>query len=276
MHTTATTAAQPERATRAPVAQGGFVMPVVLGMLLVGFLAVFPFMEFTKGRFTALEESFAEEEAYYAAEAGAEAVIVDLREGDDPLSGGYTLPTVSLNGYTAVITVSTPPRDDLVPFGPVFADPATATSLNPLAGNTDFLYYVYNVAPAADFQVSWVYTPTSNSWQLTAFEGQGTGGTQLKNSTGNNSPARMTVGASTITGGTYTVRFTNKSATASTSAAFSTVGDPDKTWVRVTAFKDYVITSSAGGATVTVFARQGPGPNQVSSSVHVSTWHGPN
>jgi len=45
---------------------------------------------------------------------------------------------------------------------------------------------------------------------------------------------------------------------------------------RGAAHRDYVISSTAGPVTLTVFARQGPGPNQVQSTVSVVTWHGPN
>jgi hypothetical protein len=93
---------------------------------------------------------------------------------------------------------------------------------------------------------------------------------------GNDSPARVTVPPDDVNGGTYTIEFSNQQTGAITSAAFSSVGDPSNTWVRIVAFKDYLIEATAGEQTVTTFARQGPGPNQVQSTVLVSTWHGPN
>jgi hypothetical protein len=181
-----------------------------------------------------------------------------------------------VNDFTPVITVATSPRDHYVPFGAVFVDPETATSMAPLAGNSDSEYTIENVKTFAGFQVSWVFTPPDNGWQMTLFEGVGTGGSQLANVTKNSSPGRMFVDSSDIAGGAYTVRFRNKSSTAITSAAFSDIGDPGATWMRVGAWKDYVITSTAGPVTLTVFARQGPGPNQVQSTVSIVTWHGPN
>ena len=46
--------------------------------------------------------------------------------------------------------------------------------------------------------------------------------------------------------------------------------------IQAAAHKDYVTSSTAGLVTLAVFARQGPGPNQVQSTVSVVTWHGPN
>ena len=122
------------------------------------------------------------------------------------------------------------------------------------------------VYPFADFVVSWVFTPPDNGWQLTVYEGTGTTGPQLANGSKNASPARLLVDADEVSGGTYTVRFRNKSSTAITAAEFSPLGEPDKTWLRLNAFKDYVITSTGGPITLTMFARTGAGPNQVTST----------
>jgi hypothetical protein len=104
----------------------------------------------------------------------------------------------------------------------------------------------------------------------------GTGGSQLANTPSNPSPGRLTVDVDVIDEGSYTIRFRNKSSNAITSADFSAIGEPDNTWLRIVAWKDHVITSTAGDVTRTVYARQGPGPNQVESTVALTTWQGPN
>jgi hypothetical protein len=43
------------------------------------------------------------------------------------------------------------------------------------------------------------------------------------------------------------LRFRNKSANAITSDGPSAIGEPDRTWIRVVDWKDYVLTSSGGG-----------------------------
>ncbi|MDA0799032.1 MAG: hypothetical protein O2884_10230 [Chloroflexi bacterium] len=171
------------------------------------------------------------------------------------LDGGYVLPAVTLNGYTPVITVTAPPRADMAPFGAVFVDPQTATTLNPLGSNASFEYQIENVQPFADFQISWVYTPSGNNWRLRVYEGAGTGGSLVETANGNSSPARLTVEPDDVNGGTYTIEFSNQQSGAITSAAFSSIGDPSNTWVRIIAFKDYLIEATAGEQTVTAFAR---------------------
>jgi hypothetical protein len=254
----------------------GFVLPLVLIALLFVSLLIIPFLDFARLRFGSLGLTISEEERYFTADAGIEAVLADLRKGSDVLDAGYVIPAVFLNGYTADISVASPTRDAYVPFGAVFVDPQTEASLSPLAGNGDFLYTIENVKTNSDFQASWVFTPPDNGWQMTVFEGEGTGGSQLGNATKNASPARITIDNADILGGTYTIRFRNKSSNALTSAVFSSIGDPSSTWVRLIAWKDYVVTSTVEDTTISVFARQGPGPNQVQSTVSVFTWHGPN
>ena len=254
----------------------GFVMPLVIVALLFASLLVIPFLDFARLRYGDLADTLSSEEAYFTADAGVEAVLADLRQGADALDGSYVVPTVTLNGFTASIAISPPSRDAYVAYGSVFVDPEIQASLSPLAGNADFEYVIGDVKTHADFQVSWVFTPADEPWQLTVYEGVGTGGSQLANIAKNESPGRVTVDPEDIVGGSYTVRFRNRSTTALTSASFSTIGDPNATWIRLVAWKDYVITSSAGDVTLQVYARQGPGPNQLESTVLVTTWHGPN
>ena len=249
----------------------GFVLPLAMIALLVGSLLVIPFLDFARLRFGDIEDSNSFEERYFAADAGIEAVMADLRRGIDARDASYVVPSIVINGYTPVINVSTPSRDGAVPFGAVFVDPEASVSLAPLAGNTDFEYVMKNVDTFADFQVSWVFTPPDNAWQMTVFEGEGTGGAQLANATKNASPGRLTLAPEDIVGGTYTIRFRNKSSTAITSVAFSPVGAPENTWLRVRAFKDYEVTSTVGDITLTAFARQGPGPNAVDSTLYQAT-----
>lgn len=254
----------------------GFVLPLAIVALLFASLLVIPFLDFARLRFGDLSNTLSSEEAYFTADAGIEAVLADLRRGSDALDGSYVIPVVDLNGFSASISVASPSRDGYVAYGSVFVDTEIEASLSPLAGSADFEYVIHDVKTHADFQVSWDFTPADEAWQLTVFEGVGTGGSQLANATKNESPGRVTVAPEDIAGGSYTIRFRNKSTTALTSAAFSAIGDPDATWLRVVAWKDYVITSTVDDVTLQVYARQGPGPNQLESTVSVTTWHGPN
>ncbi len=256
--------------------EAGFVLPLAIIALLFGSLLVLPFLDFARLRFGDLEDLTLEEEAYFAADAGIEAVLSDLRQGEDVLSPSYTAPVATVNGFTPSIAVAPPPRDEYVSFGTVFADPGSSIGLDPLGPNADFLYVVKDVRPVAALQVSWIFTPPDNGWQLTVFEGEGATGPPVANAAKNQGPARISVDPEQITGGTYTIRFRNKSSNALTSAPFSPTGESDKTWLRVEAWKDYVITSTVGAVTITAFVRPSPGPDQGERAVHITTWHGPN
>lgn len=251
-------------------------MPTAIIALALGAFLVVPLIATLTAALSTARLTTEDEFAYYSADAGIEAVVADLRQGKDPLAGGYATPTVALNNYTSTITVSVPPRTDMLAFGEVFSDPETQTSLNPLAASTEFLHQIVNVRANSQLRINWVFTPTTSSWILSAYEGVGTGGTQVGTDSGSGSPARLLVDPDQIKGGTYTLSFFNNSASAVTSAAYSAEGDSDNTWVAATAYQDYLITSTAGNITISVFARQSPGPNTVESQVHTTTWHGPN
>ena len=193
------------------------------------------------------------------------------------LDGSYVIPNVFLNHLTTTITTSAAPRTAMVPFGPSFADPGTASGggLSPLASTTQFLYEITNVQGNFIFQINWSFTP-SGSWELNVYEGSGTGGNQIASTSGSDSPGRLIVPESDISGGTYTIRFYNNSVSATTSEEFSTAGDTSKTWVRLASHKDYLITSVAGAITLTSSVRQVPSPDGNAASDHVTSWHGPN
>ena len=107
-----------ERALRA---EGGFVLPLVIIALVFVSLLIIPFLEFATLRYGSLGKTFSDEEQYFAADAGIEAVLATLRQGTDALDGGYVLPTVTLNGYDVALAVTEPARDVYVPFGAVFS-----------------------------------------------------------------------------------------------------------------------------------------------------------
>ena len=244
-------------------------------VLVIGFFIIMPLLTFVSTSVLTWRKSAEQELAYYAADAGIEAVLSDLRQGEDALSPSYSVPSVTLNYYTATVTVEEPPRPDALPFGPVFVDPGTTTSLYPLGSKAEFLYELDNVRGGSPIQVNWVFTPADSNWQIKVYEGSGVLGEQVGNETGSNSPGRIIVDPVKIKGGIYTIYFYNNSPVPTYSTEFSTIGDGQKTWLRVSAFKDYVITSTAGPVTITVFARQGPGPNPAASSLGIMTWHAP-
>lgn len=253
----------------------GYLLPIVLVALVLGAFLILPLLSFVSTSILTWEKSAQRELAYYAADAGIEAVLSDLRQGKDALAPSYTLPSVALNRYTATVTVTAPSRVEPLPGGSVLVDPGATTSLNPLASQAAFLYQLDEVRGGSPLQVNWLYTPTESDWAINIYEGSGTGGPQVVGTSGSDSPARVMVSAASIKGGTYTIRFFNNSNVPIYSAQFSRTGEPAKTWLRATVFKEYVVTSTAGLVTITVYARQAPGPNPASSSVGIMSWQGP-
>ena len=251
------------------------LMPFVILILGLGMLLVTPLLGNVSTGLFSSRVTTEDEFAYYAADAGIEAVVGDIRQGTDVLDPSYTIPSVTLNNYTAAISISGPIRLDPIPYGPILADPGAASILSPLADTTEGLYEIQSVKGNTQIQVNWAFTPAGD-WELNIYEGVGTLGTQVASTTGSTSPARLISSATAINGGIYTIRFYNNSGSATTSAVFSPEGDDDKTWVRATSFNDYVITSTAGPITLTVTVRQGPGPDQNTGSDFISSWHGPN
>ena len=246
-------------------------MPAVMVVLTVGILIIVPWMTFLSSSIDQIQEDTVGEEAYYAAEAGIEAVIKDLALGLDALDVGYTIPSVTVNGISATITISQPPGDDSLLFGPTLVDPESSTSLLVLGPEVSFQYLLPNVRTNTPLEINWAFAPDTD-WELAVFEGAGALGPQVLDASGSISPANGIVPGNLVTGGVYTIRFTNASEEdVILTSGFSNTGASTGTWMKVSAFKSYLISSSAGGETLTALARQGPGPTQAQRSVQVSS-----
>lgn len=253
-------------------AQRGIALPVVMIAVTFGMAVVIPLVALLASSTSVETRTLEDEEAYYAADAGVQAVVKDLRSGLDALAGGYTLPSVTVNSLTPAISVIAPPIDDLRLFGPVYVDPETGTNLSTLAPGASYTYQIDNVRASTDIAVNWVFTSTTK-WQVTIFEGAGTGGTRIVQLKGKGTRVLIVASAKLISGGTYTIRFRNDDAVNTIStAAFNSSGAITGTWINTTAFKGYLITSTAGSRTLTVLARQSPGPTQSTRAVQVSSW----
>jgi hypothetical protein len=204
--------------------------------------------------------------ARYTAEAGAEAVLLDLLGGVDALSPGYTVPSVSLNGYSAAISISAPDSQPSPPARYWYFDPGAGTGLSPLAGGAHWQFQVNNIRAGSDIQVNWVFTPAAAKWKLTLYKD----GAEVAAAQGTRSPGVLVVSGSAIQGGSYTFDFHNADSVATAAAPFSAKGGTNNTWIWATAYQDYLITSTAGKVTLKVYARQYPGPTTPTTSQYVS------
>lgn len=96
----------------------------------------------------------------------------------------------------------------------------------------------------------------------------------LLQNTGVVPPAGIFVSGGIISGGQYTLDFFNNSDGTITSKTYSSTGGSAFTWVHLQAYKDHIISSTAGSSNIKVFARQFPGPTNpiTRQNVFLHTW----
>jgi hypothetical protein len=208
--------------------------------------------------------------AYYAADAGVESVLNDLVNRTD-LAGGTM--TVTLNNSTASVTVILP--TGAAPLGLYqYVDPDTGGQLSSVPKKEERKFVILYVRPNSDIQVNWAFSPTSVTPPVKV-RVEVSGGQPVGTRVSGDSPARLFVPGSKITGGSYTVVFDNNSNQDLATSDFSPSGGLGNTWVWVNAHKDYVITSSTPGITIRSYARQSPGvttPNTMTQTVQIYSW----
>lgn len=88
------------------------------------------------------------------------------------------------------------------------------------------------------------------------------------------SPAGFFVSSAIITGGQYTLDFFNDTDRSLNTAVYNSSGGPNFTWVHIQAYKDHIISSTAGSNNIQVFARQFPGPTNPTTrqNIFLHTW----
>lgn len=256
-------------------AQKGQGLMMVIVLAGVGSLLLLPMMTLVRASYGSIDRDTDRIFAHYAADAGIEAVLADLKAGTDALDPSYVAPSVTLNGYTATISISEPTYEDGLPISAVYVDPGSSTDLNPLGEGDSFQYNLSNARAGTSIQINWAFTPVDADWELEVYEGTGTHGAKVLDEDGGSSPASHTVQGAGVVGGSYTIRFKNEDSVDMTSAEFSSTGDLAKTWLLVTAAKSYAVTSSAGNVNLTAFVQQYPGATESESSVVVVGWLGP-
>ena len=257
-------------------AQSGQMLMITLVIVGLGTLVVGSTLAFVSASLDSIGNAAERAEVYYAAEAGIEAVVADMRQGADPIDGGYALPVVTTNGLTPVITIATPPSD--LPRIRVFVDPNTTTDMAPLGPGNRFIYIVDGVSDSTPIEFTWNYTPTNpgpgTDTRIEIFEGVSTDtADRIRNNTDNNSPHTHTLGAGANDGGTFTFRFTNESAVSLTSEPFGDEGEANRTWMSMEAGIDYIVTSTVGDLSLRAYLQQGPGgTTSAQRTVAVAGW----
>ncbi|MBI4215979.1 MAG: hypothetical protein HY687_01095 [Chloroflexi bacterium] len=197
------------------------------------------------------------------------------------ITTAYTPPAVTVNDYTPTVTLSLPTASQAQPtIQQSYVDPGvTHPGLATVAGNQAYMMRLYNVK-AGTLQVNWAYSPASSSqikvWAGIPAEngvpipaGALASAPQLNPilDTGTTNSSAVYVRSAPLTvdpatdgsGGVYTIVFDNKSNSTKTTAAFAPSGGTSDTWIYIQARKDYIVTSSVGGVSVSAYLRQVPG-----------------
>lgn len=246
------------------------VVAMVFGLLVVG-----GFLAFANSSLLVTEKTAEHTLAYYAADAGISTVVKDLLEGVDALAPGYTPPTLTVNDYTATVSIITPSAT--APTMPGYFDPGASGGLASLASMSHYTFQMNSVQPDAYIHVNWAFSPSDKEWELSLYQGPGTGGTLIAQDNGGSSPGVLVVNDGGITGGTYTLDFYNSSDETLSSAIFTNTGGAGYTWVYGNVHKDYVVTSTTSLSTITAYLRQLPGPTAPTTgqTVSIEAWQGP-
>ncbi len=150
-----------------------------------------------------------------------------------------------------------------------------------MAAGKAYLMRLYNVKEGT-LQANWAYSPAGSS------EIKIWAGIPLDTSTGLPFPPGILNGAPSVnptltsssvpagavynrtnpltvdpatdgSGGVYTIVFDNKANATKTTAAFAASGGTSDTWVYLKSQKDYEVTATVGGVSVTAYVRQVPG-----------------
>lgn len=282
--------------------QKGVALPLAIIAVALAALILVPVLLFASSSF--VEQAHVQERARarLAAEAAIKRVIADLVRGADgipttytttsPHKAGmpydtfyltttYTIPSVTVDNYTPVVTIQTPAAATVPTPTQQYADPGvTNPDLASLPQGYGYLMRIYNVAPGT-LQVNWAYSPAAVA-RIGVWEGVPVNPTtgqpytpgridrwptdppilDTGSSPGNVTYVR-TYPIAVTTGGVYSIVFDNtRGSNAKTTSAFAPSGGLSDTWIYAVAYRDYRITATAGDVTVTAYVRQIPGYSQ--------------
>jgi len=171
---------------------------------------------------------------------------------------------------------------------PAYIDPGLAhPQFASVPNGKGYLLRLYNVK-AGTFSINWKYSPagptTVGLWAGMPGAGSPTPPGQISSyptdtavvshavfSGTNNKLGPISVNPSTDgSNGVYTIVFFNNTGSTVTTTAFSSSGGTANTWVYATAYRDYIVTATVGGVTVSVQFRQVPGYSEPPAVAGVS------
>ncbi len=231
------------------------------------------------------------------------------------ITTSYTIPAVTVNGYATSIQISLPTQSQAKPASQQnYVDPGvTNPYLATLNAGYAYLLRLYNVK-AGTIQVNWAYfpegitrvgiwagIPSSPITKQPYPPGRITGwpqehpildsGFTPANVDYNRTEAVTVDPATDGSGGVYTIVLDNsRGQITKTTKPFQPSGGINDTWIYVKAYKDYLITTTAGGVSISAYVRQVPGfseppvwtsgwainnPSWITNKVYTYTWSPP-
>lgn len=282
--------------------QEGVALPLAIIIVAFGALILVPVLLFASTSFVGQAKEQERARARLAAEAAVNRVIADLVRGADGISTTYTatsphragmpydtfyltttytIPSVTVEDYTPTVTVETPATATVPTPTQQYVDPGvTNPDFASVPQGYGYLMRIYNVAPGT-IQANWAYSPAGVG-RIGVWAGMPVNPTTGQPYTPGridrfptdppvldtgSSPGNITYvrtnPISVTSGGVYTIVFDNtRGNDTKTTSAYAPSGGTGDTWIYIVAYRDYLITATAGGVTVTAYVRQIPGYSQ--------------
>lgn len=202
----------------------------------------------------------------YAAEAGITEVKNLLLEEGSSITTPSVLDPLDVGGLPVEVSITSPlaPAHD------------TPQYVNPLlhigSGDESYVFTIKSVRLDTRLQVNWAYSPDTSTSTINVYRGQMVDIENLIGTSATTTPSSFTINPTVAS--VYTVEFRGNAATEIQSAQFSPAGDTSTTWVYVSSYRDYVVTSRSGATTITAYLRQIPGPTvpPVPQQVYTLSW----
>ncbi|MFW0858642.1 MAG: hypothetical protein AAGB97_00385 [Dehalococcoidia bacterium] len=244
----------------------GQTLVYVLLFLVVGSLLVASLVPFLGAGFRRQAAGRVQVMAGYAAEAGIKRVVADLIRGADVLSPHYTVPKITVNDHTPTIAIRA--ATITLPSEQLYVDPGVRDpALRLIPAREGYLMRLHHVHEG-ELRVNWAYSPAGLTWVgiwkgLTA---QDAGRIYdwprekpLAVARSRPKDDHNHVSVDITTPGIYTIVFYNRGHIDRVTKPFRSPGGTGDTWIYVRAFRDYIITATAGGISVSAYVRQVPG-----------------